>query len=210
MRSKAVPWFQLTNYFLSANLRRWFYRQQLIWLNDGWSLGNSNNYRQIIHIISRSSNNSRSFSVTLSAPHLIAQFGILDQTNQHHFREKEEQLDFIFNLLEILLISSFYLACVNTSPEVVLIYFSHLRIYCYLPSLLFQVHTSHSGVEFIFLSVSHFPHLAFHPQNITWCLPPTRSRSSLRTRTRRSLLRRKDWRRPAVWIIAPWDCLPLN
>ena len=210
MRSKAVPWFQLTNYFLSANLRRWFYRQQLIWLNDGWSLGNSNNYRQIIHIISRSSNNSRSFSVTLSAPHLIAQFGILDQTNQHHFREKEEQLDFIFNLLEILLISSFYLACVNTSPEVVLIYFSHLRIYCYLPSLLFQVHTCHSGVEFIFLSVSHFPHLAFHPQNITWCLPPTRSRSSLRTRTRRSLLRRKDWRRPAVWIIAPWDCLPLN
>ena len=112
MRSKAVPWFQLTNYFLSANLRRWFYRQQLIWLNDGWSLGNSNNYRQIIHIISRSSNNSRSFSVTLSAPHLIAHFGILDQTNQHHLREKEEQLDFIFNLLEILLISYFYLACV--------------------------------------------------------------------------------------------------
>ena len=101
MRSKAVPWFQLTNYFLSANSRRWFCRQQLIWLNDGWSLGNSNNYRQIIHIISRSSNNSRSFSVTLSAPHLIAHFGILDQTNQHHLREKEEQLDFIFNLLKI-------------------------------------------------------------------------------------------------------------
>ena len=112
MRSKVLLWFQLTNYFLSANSRRWFCRQQLIWLNDGWSLGNSNNYRQIIHIISRSSNNSRSFSVTLSAPHLIAHFGILDQTNQHHFREKEEQLDFIFNLLEILLISSFYLACV--------------------------------------------------------------------------------------------------
>ena len=145
MRSKVLLWFQLTNYFLSANPRRWFCMQQLIWLNDGWSLGNSNNYRQIIHTISRSSNNSRSFSVTLSAPHLIAQFGILDQTNQHHFREKEEQLDFIFNLLEILLISSFYLACVNTLPEVVLIYFSHLRIYCYLPSLLFQVHTSHSG-----------------------------------------------------------------
>ena len=210
MRSKAVPWFQLTNYFLSANLRRWFCMQQLIWLNDGWSLGNSNNYRQIIHTISRSSNNSRSFSVTLSAPHLIAHFGILDQTNQHHFREKEEQLDFIFNLLEILLISSFYLACVNTSPEVVLIYFPTCVLIVICPVYCFKFTQATQGVEFIFLSVSHFPHLAFHPQNITWCLPPSRSRSSLRTRTRRSLLRRKDWRRPAVWIIAPWDCLPLN